>query len=83
VGSTRDLYFARTRDRGRSWSGPRRIYEAALDAPVLVSEVVVTGRRLVCVFSTVESTFGAMVPGGRVTFWALRSRDGGRSWSAP
>jgi hypothetical protein len=84
VGGTRDLYFARTRDRGRSWSGPRRIYEAALDAPVRVSEVVMTGRRrLVCVFSTIESTFGVMVPGGRVTFWALRSRDGGRSWSAP
>jgi hypothetical protein len=83
-GATGDLYFARTSDRGRSWTRPRRIYEASLDAAASGPEVVVTGRRrLVCVFSTVEQAFGVAVPGAHVTFWALRSRDGGRTWSAP
>jgi hypothetical protein len=83
--SERDLYFARTTDRGVSWSAPERIYQAESGTRVRVSEVVVTGRqRLVCVFSIDEATpEGLAAVGGKVTFVALGSHDGGRTWSGP
>jgi hypothetical protein len=83
--SERDLYFARTTDRGRGWSTPDRIYEAEPRTRVRASEVLVTGRqRLVCIFSIDEAASdGLAAVGGKVTFVALASRDGGRSWSEP
>jgi hypothetical protein len=79
-----DIYFSRTDDGGRTWSDPVPIYETEPAAVfgAQVSEVVVTGPgRLVAVIST-ELRF---VPGEPriVKFLALRSKDGGRSWSAP
>jgi len=48
------------------------------------SEVIATGRRrLVCVFSTGVARGAPPMAGNPVTFRALRSHDGGRSWSAP
>ena len=81
--SERDLYLARTTNRGRVWSTPQRIYEAQLGTRVRASEVIVTGpRRLVCVFSIDDAApDGLAAVGGAVTFLALTSRDGGRSWS--
>jgi hypothetical protein len=80
-----DLYLAHTQSRGRRWSRPKRIYEARPGVWVFDNEVIVTGRRrLVCIFSTVETNHGVEpLLGGRITYRALRSRDGGRSWSAP
>ncbi len=79
-----DIYFSRSDDRGRTWSDRVPIYETEPAAVfgAQVSEVVVTGPgRLVAVIST-ELRF---VPGEPriVKFLALRSKDGGRSWSAP
>src|SRR5215207_818770 len=80
-----DLYFARTNNRGRRWSRPARIYKAPTRWSVRGAEVIATGpRRLVCVFSRSEiDADGQPVEGGRIGFYALRSSDGGRSWSRP
>ena len=81
---TNDLYFTRTVDGGRTWTTPAPIYEGTLSERPGNSEVVVTGRgRLMCVFSTLESTNGEVEEGAGVDFVAIRSRDGGRTWSSP
>jgi hypothetical protein len=80
-----DLNFARTTSRGRGWSRPKRIYAARPGVWVFDNEVIASGRRrLVCVFSTVDSENGVQpLVGGRIIYRAIRSHDGGRSWSAP
>jgi hypothetical protein len=81
---TNDLYFTRTVDDGRTWSAPAPIYEGTLSLGPGTSEVLVTGRRrLVCIFSVVELTNGETKEGGRIEFVAIRSQDGGRTWSSP
>jgi len=53
VARVRDLYFARTKDSGRSWSRPARIHEGSPSSSVVSGEVIaIARRRLVCVFST-------------------------------
>src|SRR5215207_1236889 len=84
VARVRDLYFDRTKNRGRSWTRPAWIYEASPLESVVSSLVIATGRRrLVCEFSIGVKSEAPPVAGNPVTFRALRSHDGGRSWSAP
>jgi hypothetical protein len=81
---TNDLYFTRTVDGGRTWSTPAPIQEGTLSERPATSEMIVTGRgRLVCVFSTRELANGEPKQGGRIDFVAIRSRDGGSTWSSP
>jgi hypothetical protein len=82
--STNDLYFTRTVDGGRTWSTPALIDEGTLSERPGNSEIIVTARgRLMCVFSTHELTNGEVEEGSGIDFVAIRSRDGGRTWSAP
>ena len=81
-----DIYFSRTDDGGRTWSDPVPIYETEPASPfegAQIPEVVVTGPgRLVAVISTMPQLSAPGEP-RIIKFLALRSKDGGRSWSAP
>jgi hypothetical protein len=81
------IEFSRSRDGGRTWSAP-----AAIDNPPVgwtdgpPSQILVPRRgELLCVFSRRELAENHVLPlvGGRLRFYATRSRDGGRHWTRP
>jgi len=78
--------FSRSRDGGRTWSRPRTIDTPPAGWTENISQILVPRRgELLCVFSRRELAANHVVPlpGGRVRFYATRSRDGGRNWSRP
>jgi hypothetical protein len=78
--------FSRSRDGGRSWSRARTIDTPPAGWTENISQILVPrSGRLVCVFSRRELAADGASPlvGGRVRFYATRSRDGGRRWSRP
>lgn len=88
AGAAGIAYFSRTDDGGASWSAPREIYDPGpLPYPQYphghVISVLPDGT-LLDVFGLMnDSPFlapGATVPGAEM---AVRSTDGGRTWSAP
>lgn len=74
------IALTRSRDDGRTWSTPTVAIDSPLDDrdPSLVQ--LADGTLLMNFFKTDWSTSPLPTPGG---VWTSRSRDGGRSWSAP
>jgi hypothetical protein len=73
VSNRAGLYYARSTDRGTNWSGPRAFGNAGAQAarPTLVA----TGRRVQLAWKEFD---------GKTTIvYAMRSDDGGGTWSAP
>jgi hypothetical protein len=76
--ATAAIKFARTNDRGATWSSPVVVDPSIPDALDLVPRLVVLPHgTLVTVFARAEFAAGV----GKV--YATRSRDGGRTWTAP
>lgn len=78
--------FSRSRDGGRTWSRPVTIDTPPTGWTENISQILVPGRgELLCVFSRREQAADHVFPlaGGRIRFYASRSRDGGRSWLRP
>jgi hypothetical protein len=77
------VYFSRTIDGGGHWSAPRAIYEAPLGMQTSANQVVVTpGGELVDVFNELGLETSSKHPRhDRIA--AIRSSDGGETWSAP
>lgn len=79
IGPSGRIALTRSRDGGRTWSAPTVAIDTALDDrdPSLVE--LHDGTLLMNWFQTDWST-APPTPGG---VWTARSRDGGRTWSAP
>jgi hypothetical protein len=82
-------YFTRSDDGGRTWAPPRLAYTPtgdALRAPNGHSVMRLAGGSLLDVFSEVNGS-GAILHPARADYpnriYALRSVDGGETWSAP
>jgi len=77
------VYFSRSVDSGRHWSTPRAIYETPAGMQTSANQVVVTpGGTLVNVFNELALDAGSKHPRhDRIA--AIRSLDGGETWSAP
>jgi len=86
---TGKAYFTRTDDAGRTWSPPALAYApvgAALRAPNGNSVVRLADGSLLDVFSEVNGS-GTLLTQAKTSYpdriYAIRSVDGGRSWSVP
>lgn len=77
------VYFSRTVDGGQRWSAPRAIYETPIGMQTSANQVVVTpDGALVNVFTELGLETGSHHPRhDRIA--ALRSSDGGVTWSEP
>jgi BNR repeat-like domain len=78
--------FSSSRDGGRTWSSPITVDTPPAGWSENISQILVPWRgELLCVFTRRElgPNRALPLPGGRVDFYASRSRDGGRTWSTP
>jgi hypothetical protein len=78
--------FSRSSDGARTWSPPVIIDTPPAGWRENISQILVPRRgQLLCLFSRRELAPNGVspLPGGRVQFYATRSRDGGRTWSSP
>jgi hypothetical protein len=78
--------FSRSRDGARTWSSSTTIDTPPAGWTDAIAQVLVPRRgQLLCVFSRRElaANHVSPLPGGRVRFYATRSRDSGRNWSHP
>jgi hypothetical protein len=78
-----EVYFAMTRDGGRSWSTARPIYRTPLGQQTSANQIVVLPNGdLLNVFTQLALGAGSTHPRhDRIVL--VRSSDGGRSWSPP
>lgn len=78
-----EVYFATTRDGGRSWSTARPIYRTPLAQQTSANQIVVLPNGdLLNVFTQLALGAGSTHP-RRDRILLIRSTDGGRSWSPP
>ncbi len=77
--SPRAIYYARSADRGASWSAPLKIAEGNVDWP----RVAVTGPNEIYLAWTQQPAQTRTNPGTPWGVWGQSSSDGGASWGAP
>jgi hypothetical protein len=70
--------FSRTTDGGRSWSGPRKLYD-----PHSPDSWPATSQILVNRDGSLLGVFALITKGTRTRELAIRSADGGRTWAKP
>ena len=77
------IFFSRSSDGGQHWSAARAIYETAIGMQTSANQIVVTPNgELVNVFNELKQEAGSKHPRhDRIA--AIRSTDGGASWSQP
>ena len=77
--SPRAVYYAQSRDRGRTWSEPVKVAEGQVGWP----RVAMFGPDQVCVAWTQQSSQARVNPRSPLSVWSWLSADGGQTWTTP